>query len=178
MPNEIDTVKAVEKANKQDDTQNLITLSTGVVLRGKMVNPVLLMKVMTSFPRPKPPVWINPEMGREMENTDDPDYLDRLQTWKMESSSVTLNVMILHGTEFVSAPKGFPKPEDDVWLDEYALLGLQMMPMNKSWRYLEWVTSKAVGGAEDLQKIQEVVGRLSGVTEKAVEAADTFPERN
>jgi len=168
-----EVAEAIEEQKKPKD--NTITLSTGVVLRGKQANPLILIDVMANFPRPKPPIWKNPKMGREMENPDDPEYRARLQGWEMEMSSATLNAMILLGTELVKVPKGFPKPKDDSWLEEYELLGLDMRPDNDSWRYLKWVTFKAVKDEKDLEKIRDVVGRLSGVSESSVESAAAFP---
>lgn len=170
---EEEVAKAVEEQKKPKD--NTITLSSGVVLRGKQANPLILIDVMANFPRPKPPIWKNPKMGREMENPDDPDYRERLRNWEMEMSSATLSAMILLGTELVSVPKGFPKPKDDSWLDEYELLGMTLKPANESWRYLKWVTFKAVTDEKDLEKIRDVVGRLSGVRESSVESAANFP---
>jgi hypothetical protein len=166
-------IEAVEESQKPKD--NTITLSTGVVLRGKQANPLTLIDVMANFPRPKPPTWKHPTMGREMENPDDPDYQERVKSWEAESSSSILNAMILLGTELVKTPKGFPDPDDDEWLDEYELLNLPMRPNNKSWRYLKWVLFKAARDEADMMKIRNVVGRLSGVSERAVDSAEQFP---
>lgn len=170
---DIDLANAVDKAKEPED--NLIHLSTGVVLRGKMANPLTLVKVLSAFPRPKVPVHFVKEMGREVENPDDPDYIDRVQAWKTERSGSALNAMILLGTDLVSVPKKFSTPDGDDWMDEFALLGLPMNPESKSWRYLTWVMTKAAVTVEDLNKIQEVVGRLSGIPESKVEAAENFP---
>lgn len=170
---EAKTVVAVEAAQAPED--NTIKLSTGVVLQGKQAPPLTLVKVLAAFPRPKPPIWKDPKMGREMENPDDPDYIEQVKNWKIESSNATLNALILLGTELVSKPKKMPGPDSDEWLEEYGLLGMPIHPTNKTWRYLAWITFKAALTREDLDLIKEVVGRLSGVPEKAVAAAVTFP---
>lgn len=166
-------ITAAAKAGKPED--NTVTLSTGVVLRGKLVPPAMLIKIMAEFPRPRPPIWKDPIMGREMENPDDPEFLDQITSWKMEYSDATLNVMILMGTELVSTPKGFPGPQSEKWLQEYRVLGLKMEADNESWRYLNWIKFKAAPSAEDLNLIKEVVGKLSGVPEQSVAAAESFP---
>jgi len=173
MADEMKVVEAVEKSHISGD--NTFTLSTGVVLRGKQVPPLILVKIMASFPRPKVPTYMSPTMGREMENPDNPDYIDRVRSWKIDSSNVILNAMILLGTELVSIPKNFPGPENKSWMDEYQLLGTQLSPENKSWRYLTWITFKAATSLKDLDIIKEVVGRLSGIPETRVEAAEQFP---
>lgn len=170
---ELKVVKAVEKANQPED--NTITLSTGVVLRMKQVPPLLLVKILSSAPRPKVPVFHSKEMGRDVEHPDDPDYIERVKSWKVETSDMTLNALILMGTEFVSCPKKIPSPSSNEWLEKYMLLGQPMMPENPHWRYLTWVTFVAAVADEDMRLIQEVVGRLSGVPESTVETAETFP---
>lgn len=168
-----ETARAVDSANApQGDT---ITLSSGVILRGKQANPLILVQVMAAFPRPEPPTVYMQSMGREMENPDDPDYIERLQSWKMEYADRMVNAMIVLGTELVSSPKGMGNPKDNKWLEEYILLGMPNHPENETWRYLTWVKFKAVKGENDMKLIQEVVGRLSGVRESAVKSAENFP---
>jgi hypothetical protein len=167
----VDT-KVVEALETVDS--DLISLSSGVVLRVKQAPPLTLIKVMAAFPRPKPPVYRNETMGREVENPDDPDYLERLQAHKTESSSALLNALILLGTELVSTPKKFPKPDENGWLEEYSELGIPAKPESKAWRYLNWVMFKAVANEKDLELIQKAVGRRSGVPESTVKSAETF----
>lgn len=167
--------KVVEAVEQEKLDKSLITLSTGVVLRGKPAPALALVRTLSFFPRPKPPTYFNEKMGRELENPDDPDYLERIQAYRTESAAAMLNALILYGTELESVPRGFPKPESNDWLDEYSLLGLPAFPEKKSWRYLTWIMFKAAPKAEDTQRIQEVVGSLSGVPEKAVQTAEEFP---
>lgn len=173
MSEEVDAVVLGVKGNSGVDS--LIKLSTGVVLQGKCANANTLIDVMAAFPHPKPPMFHSPTMGRMMENPSDPDYLARVQSRQMEMIDATLTVFILWGTEFVSKPKGMPSYMDDEWLDKYALIGLDMRPENKNWRYLKWVKHIACGDPQDTKLIQEVVGRLSGVSKSDVRAAEEFP---
>ncbi len=170
---DFDTARAMERAVvPQDDT---ITLSTGVVLRGKRTNPVILVQVMAAFPRPEPPLVYIEKMGREMENPDDPNYIEKLQSWKMEYANHVVTAMVSLGTELVSSPRNLGHPDKDDWLADYSLLGMPMHPDHKQWRYLAWVKFKAVGNEDDMKKIQDVVGRLNGVRESAVKSAEDFP---
>lgn len=193
---EFQSAQAVDAAKRLQDNQ--ITLSTGVVLQAKPANPLIMVRVMAAFPRPRPPLWTNPTMGREMENPDDPDYLERVKSWKAESGNAILNALILLGTELVSKPDGMPGPDDikssisensdgkgktkkkpvPSWLEEYEVFGLPLHPFSASWRYLTWVIFKAAPKGEDLNRIKEVVGRLSGIPEKDVKAAEDFPGSN
>lgn len=173
-PEEDDTeTKVVDALEEVPD--NCIRLSSGVVLRGKQAPPLALVRVMAAFPRPKPPVYRNETLGRDVENPDDPDYIDRLRSHQTESTNAMMNALILLGTELVDVPAGFPKPSDDTWLDRYQEMGLTPKPQSENWRYLTWVTFVAVLNEKDLDKIQKVVGRLSGVPENAVKSAEDFP---
>jgi hypothetical protein len=171
---DLDTARAVENAMQpQDDTT--FNLSSGVILRGRRANPLVLIQVMAAKPRPEPPLVYVQAMGREMENPDDPDYIDRLRSWQMEYADRMVTAMILLGTELVSVPKGLSHPDKNDWLEEYSLLGLPTSPENKSWRYLTWLKFRAVKGEQDMKMIQDVVGRLSGVRESSVQSAEEFP---
>jgi len=180
------TIKVLEEAEIEES--NLIKLSTGVVLTGMKANPVMMIRVMAGHKRPKVPTWVDPKMGREMENHDDPDYQKALKDHEMEQSNAVLTAFILMGTELVEKlPKGMEGPHPKKvsgkliwpkWMDEYSLLDLEMKPNNEKWRYLTWVMFKAVADEKDLEKIQEVVGRLSGLSEKSVQAAEDFPGSN
>lgn len=177
--NDVDDMKTVRAiADQKKGAQDEFTLSSGVVLRAKKANPIMLIKVMTRFPRPKPPIVPDVRMGRDMENPDDPDYIERVKAWDMESNAQVLNALILLGTELVSVPKGVEKPSGDKWIDKYRLLDMPVHPESEDWRYLSWVTFIAAPDEKDLDIIQEAVSKLSGIAEADVKDAEQFPGRN
>jgi hypothetical protein len=171
----LESEEKVLQALETGEPDNLIRLSTGVVLKGKCAPIGTLIMVLSHFKRPEPPIYHNKTMGRDMENPDDPDYLARVQAFQIEQADGVLNAMILLGTELASKPKGMPGPDSDKWLDEFSLLELPMKPENERWRYLTWVKTLACPDANDSKLIQEVVGRLSGVSKSDVRAAEEFP---
>lgn len=166
--------KALDAAGEADD--NLIRLSTGVILEAHQANPNVLIRVMTAKQRPDPPVVFIKAMGREMENPDDPDYISRVKDWEMSYNNGMLNALVALGTTFVSKPKGMPGPDDETWLKDYEALGLPVIRDSKAWRYITWVLFKAAVNEKDTALIGEKVKRLSGVKEADVKAAETFPE--
>lgn len=194
MQPDLDTIKVIEEIDAKVENSDLIRLSTGVVLRGQKVSSTLLIEVTASSTRPKPPTFFNKQMGREMENLDDPDYIERVQAYKYKMAGSMVTIMILKGTQIVSVPTGMEGPdlvkkkkrgkdsteefEWPQWLVEYELLDLPMRPENPHWRYLTWVKAVAAPADEDLKLIQEVVGRLSGIRNADVEAAEDFPGNN
>jgi len=169
--------EAVINAIENEKPDNLIRLSSGVVLVGKPANPVTLIAVLSNMPRPVPPTYHNDKMGRDMENPDDPDYVSRVQMWQTTQADAMITAFILLGTELHSKPKKMPGPYDPDWLEDFLLLGMPSKPDSKKWRYLTWVKTQACLNTEDQKLIQEVVGRLSGVSRKDVQAAEEFSRR-
>lgn len=169
------TVVAQVLRDEQAMQDNHIRLSSGVVLRAKQAPPMTLISILAAFPKPKAPVQFIAAMGREMENPDDPGYQESLKAWQTEQSNVMLNALIVSGTELLSVPEGVPGPDDPTWMDQYELLGLPMRRENASWRYLRWVQHVAAPVADDIKQITKVVGRLSGIPERAVASAESFP---
>lgn len=167
--------KALDRENRKGD-EELITLSTGVVLRAKQANPNILIRVMTANPRPRPPVYFNTTMGREMENPDHPDYIEQVKAWEMNYNNGMLNALVALGTELVFVPKKFPKPEEDSWVKDYQALGLPVLPESPAWRYITWVLFKAAPIDTDTRLIGDKVKSLSGVQEADVRDAETFPD--
>jgi hypothetical protein len=165
--------KSIDKAGEDDDRN--IVLSSGVVLLAKPANPSMLIRAMTSQRRPTPPTYFSKEMGRDVENPDDPDYISRVQAWQMEYSNSMLNVLIGLGTELKIKPKKMPGPDDDQWISDYRSLGFPVILDSPAWRYITWVMYIAAPTQEDTELIGEKVRGMSGVKEADVRDAETFP---
>ena len=157
---------------------NEIRLSTGVVLIVTQANPNILIRAMTAHRRPSPPTYFSKEMGREMENPDDPDYISRVEAWQLEYSGTMLNVLIGLGTKLKSKPEKLPGPLDDKWLDDYRMLGLDIYPESQAWRYITWVMFIACKTEADTQLIGNSVKGASGIKEADVRDASDFPAGN
>ena len=167
------TLRAVADAKK--GAQDEVILSTGVVLRAVKVNPIMLIRVMTRFARPKPPVVFDKIMGRDMENPDDPDYISQVKAWDEERNTMVLNALILLGTEIVSVPKGVEGPKGDKWVNKYKLLGMPIKEDDEDWRKLNWISMVAAADENDMVIIQDAVAKLTGIAEADVKSAEQFP---
>lgn len=168
------TDQVVLEAMQDETPDDLITLSTGVVLKAKPAPVDVLIKVIARFIFPDPPEYYNKTTGRMMQNPEEPNYIKRVQSIDAQQADAVLTVLILGGTDVHSLPKKFPGYKDDEWLDEYKLMDPDIQPENERWRYLTWVKYKAAPRGTDTQEIQRVVGALSGMSEAAVGAAETF----
>jgi len=152
-----------------------LTLSTGVVLRAHKANPMTLIKIMAQEPEPKPPTVYMEVMGREVENYQDPAYLERLEGWRNRYHSRLLDAMIGLGTDVVTVPKGFPKVEDDSWVRKLKVYGIDVsMASEPDWRKINWITNIACKDETDLSLLQKKIQELSGVSEEDVAEATKF----
>lgn len=164
---------AAEKRQREGPKE--ITLSTGVVLRLRVVPPMLITDIAGEAmrERPKPPTAYVEAVDRVEENPDDPDYQEALSNWQAGVLLDLNNTYILKGTELVSIPEDVAGLDDPEWLDEMRVLGRRVETRRQ--RYLSWVKYAAGPSREDVAMIVREVGRLSGVSESDVqESIDGF----
>lgn len=169
-----DVAAGVDAALEPDD--NFIRLSSGVILEARAASPNLLIRAM-SRPRPEIPTYYNEKIGRVMENPDDPGYIKRVQSYEMEISATMLNVLIGTGTTLSACPEGIDGPDGNIWISDYAAMGLPTHTESPAWRYITWVLFIAAPKDTDTKSIMEKVGRLSGIREETAKAAQQFPGR-
>ena len=172
-------IAAVKNARGKAQDQNLIELSSGVVLRlvGD-IDPMTLMSVMSRLEesRPKVPTVKIESLGRYEQNPDHPDYVARLSSWETWYTLEMANALILLGTELESCPRGVEKPSDNKWLAKLRVLKIEFDDSEPG-RYLAWVLHVAIKTTEDMTLLTTRVGRGAGVSEADVEdASDSFQD--
>lgn len=168
---ELRVAKAIDSVQ---NTDGLIVLSTGVILKTKRVPNMLFAELMKRHTRPLPPRILDRDRGREIENPNDPEYVARLEAWQSELTLDMTDAMIGMGTAIYSLPKGFPTVDSEEWLEPLRVLNFDPGD-NKVARYLLWVKYVAGPSDEDVNKLLTGVGSASGVTEVAVaDALDQF----
>lgn len=153
--------------------QELITLSTGVVLRLMKPSRFLLQeKARQMLPKqPKAPKVFVESKGREEENPADPDYIEAIGRWTAEWAEASENATILMGTVIESLPEGFERPEDTSWAQELAdAYGLEV-PSSKPLRYCAWLKLWAVRTDDDAQRLKDATDSLLGIPQRQVEEA-------
>jgi len=156
--------KAVLTVARQQQTDDIIVLSTGYRARIVPVAPTLLQQVSAQFKEPPVPTWHNPDKGRDEPNPNDPDYLRTVQEVNEQRGLAVMDALILFGVELVD-----PIPEDG-WENKLRYLGIEVDTNDPLARELAFKKYVAVGNA-DLMEIT----RRAGITEEAVqEAAQMF----
>ena len=112
--------KVVETAKRlasgQGDTE-VVTLSTGVVVRLKPVSSSLVEEMKAAIPMPDVPVvWIEAK-EREEENPNDPRYIEAVEEVNRKRADAIFDALCTFGVELVDG-----LPEDDLWLKKLKLL--------------------------------------------------------
>lgn len=163
--------EAVEVAEKALAPRDTITLSNGVVLKLKPVAPLAIREAALRVPRPKPPIvqiHQNGVEGREEQNLSDPDYVAAVASFENEQQMAVANIMFLMGTEVISVPDGFPRPEDDGWIDDLEIVGVTVNRENKRARYLAWLKFNALVATDDIKNTSNGISEMSGTREAEV----------
>lgn len=156
-----------------------VTLSTGVKLRLKKFPRIIIADSIRAVEddfggRPKPPIVLIPDKGREEDNPDDPDYKARLERLEALMAQAFADVLIMHGTELKASPKTVKTWDDPEWHEALRASRIPV-PEYKLARYTLWVKHVAAAHDEDYAAILGGVARLIGVPEGDVAAAvDSF----
>jgi hypothetical protein len=167
-------ISAVSGADSNGAGNGTIRLSTGVILTAKKISGFLMQEVVRQFPKPKPPMWHNEEMGREEPNPDNPKYVEELSEREANIGLAMIDLFIIAGSEYKSHPRSIPGPDDSSWVDDLQAIGMEVGE-NKKKKYLMWIKYIAAPDEADMSLIIYEVGKKSGVSEEAVaSAADTF----
>lgn len=158
---------------------NEIKLMTGVVLKKKKFPIMLLNQVLIKFKYPPVPEYYDEERKRAVKNPSHEDYVRQKEEIDAERGLASIDVLIAFGTEIVSVPEGFSRPEDDDWINEIEAietLGISVRRESYAARYLAWVKFKAIVDESEYGLIVNAVQSVVGVPGAEVaQAIDTFP---
>ncbi|NPU89981.1 MAG: hypothetical protein HPY87_08915 [Fervidobacterium sp.] len=165
-------------AEKTKDNQNLVTLSTGVVVKGEPVSAFALLHATQKIKKPKVPRYYNSDTGREEDNPHHPDYIDAMNEYNAEIASAYIDCILTLGIKIVSVPDKFPKIDSDDWYSPLVAIGLinpddMNNPTLRKIAYLKYICIRSE--SSDMELIMEAVGQKTGVLEKEVDqASDLF----
>lgn len=156
-----------------------VTLSSGVVLGLRPVPPFALQEALRQVRQPEPPMWLNPDKGREEPNPGDPDYLAAVDRYVETRLETIANVTMALGTDLKSVPDGMPGPDDDVWIEEMEVAtdGRVQIPRTPPRaRYVAWLRYRAMPRTNDIAVVAALPLLLAGISEGEVAAAmASFP---
>ena len=165
-----------KEIKKADDT---ITLTTGIVLKLKHVPILRINAVLDRFPYPDVPLLWDEDKQRELRNPNHPAYLAEREKVDQQRTWAILDAVAALGTEVISVPAGVYKPEEDGWIEECEVLGIEVNTSSKVARYLAWIKFVAIGTMDDMTSIARQFGLALGVSEEriAAEIRNNFPNQ-
>lgn len=190
MNEELKAIDAVSRAIdrvKRVGRGATFELSNGIVLKIKSVPPFLVQAVQNEFKPPTPPKVYIDEKGRDEENPNDPEYLRLLVDLDRQQELAINDLFLAWGTEVLSVPEGYFKPEEDDWMSlvEFAqnITGkeIHIDRNDKVKRYLNWLRFYALETGGDIALATSLPMQLAGIregeVEEVMESFRSLPER-
>jgi hypothetical protein len=157
-----------KKTNQKDNPT--VELSSGVILNVNKINSTILINLSRKYDRPRPPIWHNPDLDRDEENPEHPQYKIDLAKWEGDISLSMMDTMIGMGTTIKSIPEAYQLPASDEWREQVESSTGFTISDKPTRRYIDWVRYYAAND-DDIAEIINAVGRMSGVSEKDVAVA-------
>ncbi len=199
----VSTIKTVaesaEKTRQRDievEESNIVELSNGITFRVSPVPQTAFVDLRNSFPEPAPPIFHNPDTGRDEPNMNDPRYLAKHADWEVALSVGMIDIQLIFGAEVEHVPDGMIKYDNKKFNDKLrVILGAMgwsredIKDLGDTEKYLLWIKYYAAKGGlkkvqegdyeGDLGKLMLAIGRQSGVPEADVKlAVDNFQDQN
>src|SRR3990167_714555 len=97
------------------DSDDLVHLSTGGVLRAVAAPVWLIQEAARRVPKPRVPVKLNADKGYEEEDENDPAFREALEAYSLATATAANDTMLLLGTQVVEVPDGFERITDEGW---------------------------------------------------------------
>jgi hypothetical protein len=171
--NQIQQAVAIEESKAT--VSDVITLSTGVVLRRKKFSVLRIAALQEQFKYPEVPEIWDDDRKRMIRNPDHPVYKHMKEEVDYKRGLAVTDAVIVYGTEVATIPATMPQPEEDSWIEELEAGGLQVVRGSKLARYLAWVKFVAVVDDKDLNVILTAVMSMMGISEQNIATAmDSF----
>lgn len=157
---------------------NLVKLSTGVVLSINSIPQDVMIDLWNNNPEPQPPYVFMKSIGRNEYNKDDPEYLEAHNKWQMSMYSNMVDLYILWGTQVVDIPENIMGPNSERWHKRYKSTAKRtgLDPDDEDDIYIYWVryiACQAYGKNKDSENsdISKIVDKISaemGISEGMV----------
>lgn len=158
-----------------------VTLQSGIVLKVKHVSDTTLRAVVTSVPLPEVP--IEPMGADKIPEPwpDKPEYQAELLEAMAERNRRLAHACGVLGTECLTVPDGYFRPEEDGWVDGLRIVGVELEAKkleSQMDRYDLWLQHHAMSEFLDLNKITQTVLMRSAIMEVEVLDAINFFRRD
>lgn len=168
----------VDVAVEGEEIIDTFVTSTGYKLKISKMHETLVQRLWSQFPPVQPPEVEVTSRGKTWKevNYDDPNYAEARTRRLLDFGEAFLRLILLKSVKIEEYPENaVPFEEDTEWIDEMEFIGLSV-PEKTTARYVEWMRYRVVTTSTDVDVIQDIATKLSGVTEEGVkQAMDRFP---
>ena len=156
-----------------------VTLDCGVVLRFKPVPSLAIREAAMRIEAPAVPLVHIEDKDRDEENPNDPAYKLAVAEFEAARAMVANDVILLLGNDVVlPIPEDVAALDDDSWVRDLQLLGIEFDPDHPGARKLAWLKFYVLRTDEDSVKALMGPMRSAGVGEADVaKAMASFPDR-
>lgn len=171
-----DTKKVLDAIDRFQSQLVEMKLANGIVLELVAFPHEIMRRALRVIERPKPPkVEINGELE---ENPADPDYLQGIDEYDERRMACVVDVLRARGTRVKSIPEGMQRPEDDAWVEDARIWGIEPDLSSPTRRYLEWLNLYAIDRSYDGVNMQAALLMKYGILESEVaQAIESFRDR-
>lgn len=184
MNDELEVINAVGRALSKVEARGRfadLTLSNGIVLDCRPVPPLLVNAVNEEFQDPPVPKVVDQDKGREIENPNDPAYLDAVTRVSSLRESAVIDLVLAVGTSVKTVPDGYYAPEQDEWIAWVEMAqkvtgrAFAIDRDDKQKRYIAWLRFYALETGTDLKLAAQMPLQLAGINEQEVmDAINSF----
>ncbi|KKM75808.1 hypothetical protein LCGC14_1386490 [marine sediment metagenome] len=152
-----------------------VTLSCGVVLRFKPVPSLAIREAAMRIEAPTVPTIHIEDKNRDEENPNDSAYIQAVAEYEAAQALVANDVVLLLGADVEHVPNGVAHLDDDSWVQDLQLLGIEFDPDHLGARKLAWLKFYILRTDDDQVKALMGPMRSAGVGEGDVaKAMDSF----
>lgn len=152
-----------------------VTLPSGVEVQVTGVPAMLVLAVLQTIPEPKPPIIQLEGKERTEENPNDPEYLKKVQEYKVAQGRLTNEAYLANGVLKINKLPDDKIPlESDDWVERLEIVGVQPRKVGLG-RRIDWLQYHILGDGDLSELITAIALAGGGVTEELVkQAADSF----
>lgn len=155
----------------------IFTSSTGVKLKLKRFNRIVLVDAERRLPVPKvPEIWREDRKVYE-DNPNHPDYIKAMTLYNRDLNNLAIDIAIIMGVEVKFIPPEMQEIEDVEWAQqiEDAVPGMEI-PASGNRRKLAWVKYYAIPDEVELTDLSIIAMTFDGgvVSQEVLKAADSF----
>lgn len=169
--------QAIVTVAEKEKPEPFITLSTGVILKVKKINYMIVQAVINQFKYPDIPEVFDKDRGRPIRNPDNPDYKKLCAEVDAHRMNAVADAIAAFGVDIHHIPDHITPIEDETWIKELALVHIHVEKDFPAARQQAWINYVALKEADDIATLTKQFLSVMGVSEAAVAESirDNFP---